>query len=442
MYPPRPRRPVGIVLSAMALGLAALVLVLLAFAGIGTALLGSHGGTASGTPSPVTPAVAAGVMLVFALLYGGLAAWAIATLVGLLRMRPWARISTMVIAGGLALLGLFSVVGLKGVQSAFASGSFPMPPNASPDLLHKMFTVMEAMSLVLAALSIGWFIYLALRRTREAFTQAHAHRQAQQFPHGMPYPPAPGYPPYVVPGASPAWTPPRQPPAPNPLTDFTVARPLAPPPAEPIPPTDLSDTPADASAYPQPYTAPYAAPAYWPQQAPPWPVAPPAAPGRPVSVTVIAVFSLISAFFSLFGLISPFPTFLFGFMVGGWPLHLYSLVWSAAMAIAGLGMLRLQRPAWLLSFVLLGISSLNCLTFLLPGPRARYVAYMAAMQQRTTFGMPQPALPASFLTMTLAFGMFFGVALIVTAAILLWRARGAFAPPTPTPELPNEPTVE
>ncbi len=407
MNPQRPQRPVGVLLSALALGLTALFLFLLAFGTLlGAASTQRLGGSPAGMPQ--SPAFTAAVMGIMVCIYLAFAGWSIATLVGLLRMRPWARISTMVIAGGLAFLGLLSAIAMLGMQSLVAAGNVPLPPNVPPALLHKIIVVMAVVSLLLAAVGIGWLIYLAQRRTREAFALAALQTQAQQ-PHAWPSPP--GY----TPGGQ------QQAPQPNPLTDFTVARPIAPvEPAQPAP--EYTQWPQQ----PQQPQQDQAHPA-------PWPIIPipphtQIRTGRPVSITVLAIFALISAVVSLFGLVSPFPAFLFGFIVSGWPVHLYSLVWAAAAAIAGLGMLRLQRPAWVLAFVLLGISALNALTMLLPAARARYAAYILAAQQNSPFGRPTMPLPAGIMAATAAIGMLFGLLLIAFCAILLWRARWAFEP--------------
>ena len=431
MDPQRPVRPVGIVLSAVALGLAALVLLLLALGGLATALSGAHLPAGSGAAALPSAAVFTVVMLVMTLVYLGLGIWSIATLVGLLRMRSWARISAMVIAGGLACLSLLSAISMLGMQAAMASGAVPVPPNLPPGMLHKLMVTMAAVSFLVAGLSIAWLVYLALRRTRDAFAQAEAHQQAQQFAAGQLVPgqfaagPSPAQPPYSQPegfapqaGYAPpapiAWPTPPQPPQRNPLTDFTVARPV--------------ETAA-------PFVAPVAEPT--PTQPPVLAHLAAIRSRRPVSITVLAIIALFSAFFSLFGIISPEPAFLFGALVSGWPLHLYSLVWAAAAAIAGLGMLRLQRPAWVLSFILLGVSSLHFLVLLLPGPRARYMSYLIDMQQHSRFG-GGPALPPGIMSMTVVAGMLFGLAVTVGVAILLWRARWAFALPAPPASTPSD----
>lgn len=392
------------------------------------------GAGAAGLPSA---AFATAMMLVFSLIYLALAGWSVGTLVGLVRMRPWARISTIVIASGLAALSLLSAVSMLFMQSIFSSGSVPMPPNVPPAFFHKVLIFLAVASLVVAVLSIGWIVYLAQRRVRAVFEQARAHQLAAQRPHG--YPPAQLWPAAYGSGQPSPPTTPHPPlrarqPAPNPLTDFTFARPLATHEAQSAP---SPDQPSSAPA-PDPDAA-----LVWQAQAAPqpgaWPALAAEAPrtGRPVSVTIISVFALISAFFSLIGVISPSPASLFGVVVSGLPLHLYSVVWAAGLAIAGLGMLRLQRPAWVLAFVLLGTNSINAVIQLLPGPRARNLALMNS--QLSMFGTQQTALTSSVMAMSMIFSMVLALLFSAFFAFILWRTRWAFpaAPPQPPADAPQ-----
>jgi hypothetical protein len=179
-------------------------------------------------------------------------------------------------------------------------------------------------------------------------------------------------------------------------------------------------------------TQPLPQPAAWPASS-----AAKARTGRPAAVTVISVFALLGAFISLFGVISPVPGFLFGVVIAGWPLHLYSILWAAGLAIAGLGMLRLQRPAWQLAFVLLAFQALNFVVLLLPGPRTRYVAFLVS--QNPMFSSPKAALPANLVVASVSFGNAIGLAFAAFIAFMLWRARWAFhaAPPLPPEENPD-----
>jgi len=410
---------VGVVVSALALGLAAVVLLLLSLGGLVAALGAAH----------------LVVMLGVVPIYLALAGWALGTLVGLLRMRSGARISAMVIAGCMAGLGLLFTASLMAIQTAIASGQIPMPPIATPAEIHRAFTLMAWLCVVMSALGIAGLVYFAQRSTRDAFLQARAHQltahaaYSPSVAHAQP--------------SGPAWLLRRPQPAPNPLTDFTVARPIEPPAqvgaaaAEP-----QAETTFDPTQQPWPSAQAEAShPAEESLPASAWPAYPqyshtasgPAATvrrGRPVSVTIVAMVSLANAFFTLVGVVAPVPGFLFGMVVSGWPLHLYSLVWTAAAAIAGLGMLRLQRPAWLLSFVLLGISSLQFLVLLLPAARARYIHYMSDVQPHSGLGNPQ-GLPAGMLSLTIVLGMLMGLGVLALFAVMLWRARWAFEPTAP-----------
>lgn len=431
------QRPPGIVLSALALGLLASFFLLLTLLLSGTPLPASS----DAAPAALLSAFRVGLTFV----YIALAGWSIATLVGLLRMCSWARVSTMLIAGLLAGLGLLFALAMPVMQSIFAAGSAPLPPNVSPALLHRILNVMAAVSLVVTGLGVLWVVYLAQRRTREAFARTAAQAAS-------PAAPRPGAQPYAV---QPPYS--SSPPPPSgarfprtaaalrpvdPLTDFTVARPLhtANPPAIPL------HNPQGAFDPPEPLPASYEAggqpSASLPNQA--WPTQPagplPAVRSRrPISVTVLAIFALVAAFFALFEVVSPLPIFLFGMIVSGWPVHVYGVVWAAALAIAGLGMLRLQRPAWLLSFALLGVGVLHFLVLLLPSARAHYIRYMQTLQQPSG-GLSPQSLPPGMVALSIDMGMFFGLAIIALAGTLLWRAREAFpAEPgaTPAPEKPG-----
>ena len=122
-----------------------------------------------------------GVMIFTVLFYLALAAWAIATVVGLFRMRNWARISMIVIGSGLTLLGLF--ITLVSAAMPLMMKSIPMSPDTNPVVMRAIFIVIAVVWFLIAAVGLWWLVYFALRRTREAFAQAAAqgdyHRQAQ-----------------------------------------------------------------------------------------------------------------------------------------------------------------------------------------------------------------------------------------------------------------------
>ena len=430
-HAPKPVRPTGVVVAAVLLGLAAGLLILFSLGGLAASSM-----VASGTVATPGSGVSAAILAGNAAFHLVLAGWAISTLVGLVRMRSWARVSAIVIGFGVAALGLLGAVIFLFSQSLLKSGQFGTMQTAGTDpaVLHKVLLAMALFSAAVAVLGASFAVYFLLRRVRDAFTLAR-----------MQQPAATAYPTQHAEqrGAPPAWplayTPMAQPPR-DPLTDFTVARPLEPPAPAAQPtaawPESTPLTPA------QPWVSPPAASQpQWPGDslqpetaAQPVPAGQPGYPAsarsrRPVSVTIIAIVALLNACGSLASLASSLPLLVFGMLLRGWPAHIYSLVWATLMGIAGLGLLRLQRPAWMLSFGLLGVLALQYLVLLLPGARQRYIDYTR------NFGhMPASSplvFPASFFTVLVAFTVVFGIAALVLCAVLLWKARFAFAPVTP-----------
>ncbi|MGH9596952.1 MAG: hypothetical protein ACRD3K_09160, partial [Edaphobacter sp.] len=82
------KRPIGLILSAIVLSLAALFLLLTAAL---TALTGIFVGHHQSTAA--TPHFVIYLMLATGVFYIALAVWAILTVVGILRLRSWARYS-------------------------------------------------------------------------------------------------------------------------------------------------------------------------------------------------------------------------------------------------------------------------------------------------------------------------------------------------------------
>lgn len=381
------RRPAGVVLSAVILGLAALLQLLMAAVTLFSAIaIGRHSDITLTAPgvTPPPPGFLAAAIALMACFYLVLAVWAIATLAGLLRMKPWARISIMIIGGGLAFVGLMSALSCFAAPMLLQTA--PMPPGTNPAVLHGVFLIVAVFSLLIAALGVAWIIYFALRRTREAFSP----------------------PPQVVAAAPPAF--------PAPLThahklDFSVAEPLE------VAPTLEQPPPA---AYAQTWSQTTA------------PILQSAPPKRPVSITVLAILFLICGVCALPSLALPFPLFFFGVVLSGWPAHLILLVFAVWMSITGIGLLKLQKPAWFMAVVYCVIGILNTLTMVLPTGRLRMSQYLETLSHTASMGMttPQPIdiFAPRFFNLLILPGILFGVAMILLVLVLLWRARWAFEP--------------
>lgn len=383
------QRPTGVVLAAIVLGFVSLaLLVFAAIFGFTAAFAGNIHPDAQVPGAPPTNVLAA-MMAAFALIMVALAAWGIATVVGLLRMRSWARISIMVIGGLLAALSLMSALSSMAMPTLMKST--PMPPNAhiDPEHLRMVFMVVAIFWLIVAAIGIWWLVYFALRRTRECFLLAR---------------------PEIPPGAI-AMNSARS--APGPMTDFSVAQPLAPgdlPEEHPHP--IVVATPGENAIVPAHPTGPAR---------------------RPVSMTVIAVLLLIGAVCALADLAIPVPLFFFGITVTGRAAHMTLVVLALFDLAAGIGLLRLQLWGWWLAFTMCALGLVNSLGFLLPSYRARFFDYMQAVHQSLPMG-GTPVFDSHGTALLNGIGVAFGGFVCLILLALLLRAHWAYAgKPNPTP---------
>lgn len=385
------RKPSGIIASAVILGFAtfflfagAVLFVIMAIA------FGNHPELLPPTPgATAAPAgLLTGIFLFFALVFLAFTAWGTATIVGILRLKSWARISIMVIGGGIVLISLLSILGSLASQAMLPS--MPANPNASPAMLRVGFAVISVFYLITGGIGVWWISYFASRSTRELFNAAK--RPSPEVP-ALAYP----------------------------ITDFSVAQAI-PPPAVPQPSSPTS-WPASPNL---PATRTYA----YPDQAP-LPEIP--RTRRPASMTVFAVFLLVGAFFALGESFIPFPIFLFGLLLTGWPAHLTLLAMGALSAYAGYGLLKLKKPAWFATFAILLVALLNSVALLIPSCRDRMIDYTQSLSNKMSMGMPYPSAPLALMKPMFLVSGIFNVLLIAFCLILLLRARWAYESNTANP---------
>jgi len=215
------RRPTGVVIAALTLGLA--TLAALGSAGIGVmaavlvhkspqalAAAQAQAQAQSQVQGTVPPSVAA-IMLVYAMMtiIGlGLAVWGGVTIVGLLRLKPWARISIMAQGGIVAVVAGFFTLGC--LLAPLMASAMKLPPTVSQSQMRLVFAGMGLVSGLIALVGVWWIVYFALRRTREAFSPGARPAQAVN---GRPW-------------GAPPMTSRVQPQQVGPITDFSVAQPL------------------------------------------------------------------------------------------------------------------------------------------------------------------------------------------------------------------------
>jgi hypothetical protein len=333
-----------------------------------------------GQPAP-DPAMMAsmlhGTMIVMALVDTALAAWAIATLVGLARMKNWARYSVIVIGGGLALIGLFGVVGMIFAQTLLTSGAMP----AIPDPVHVRIVMLIGgfFYLAIAGVGIWWLVYFAMRSTREAFALA-ATPQA---------PPPIGYAP---------------PPSPYAASTYEVAAYI---------PT------------PDPTAAPIVYPTPIPVQVTPAP------PTRPLAISIIAWLLIAAAVCCLPVALLPFPLFICGIFITGLAAHLTILCLAVIYALVGIGLLRLEKIALYAATAIQLFGLVNVGLLLLPSYRDRMIAYQQELTQKMMMGIPmQPVFDNHTMGLMMIPGVLLGALLGVAVLALLIHYRAAFDNPT------------
>ena len=155
------RRPAGVIVAAVILGVIALCGLLFSVLLLGIVLL-VH------TPIiPKLPAVHLGLTAVAACMIAWFAfcAWTVA---GLVRMRAWARYATLVIA---ALQFVFNALLCAGTLLA-ASSAPPLPPTPTPLNLHAILAVIAGFYALLSIVGASWLVYFNLRDVRSAFRSA------------------------------------------------------------------------------------------------------------------------------------------------------------------------------------------------------------------------------------------------------------------------------
>ena len=378
------RRPAGVTVSAIVLGFGTLCLFAQAVLTmvIGVVVAKSPGITASAPGAQQPPAgLLMGIFIGLGVFTLAIAGWALATVVGLVRLRNWARISMLVLGGCLAALAVLNIFGTILTQVVAAKlvlppGAQGNPAQSNPAMMHVVFLVMGVFWLFVAGIGVWWVVYFAKRSTREAFVPSALpmHSTAQL-------------------GTSVPWT------------DFTVAQPI------------------EAVQY-APVAQPVAALATHE------PV--PTRTGRPLSMTVLAVLMLVSAASMLITCLLPFPLFLFGQQLTGWHAHVALVALAVLYGLSGYGLLALKRTGWMLAFGMQLIALMNAGMMLTPAYRARMFAYMTSISRSMMPNLPNvPTAPTMMfndrlMELMMIPGMVFGVIFVAVFLVLLWRARWAY----------------
>lgn len=304
---------------------------------------------------------------VLPLFYALPAVWGIVTAVGLLQLKNWARISTIIFS---ILVVAFGALGI------LTSMVFFLKPPPGNDVDPRMFSILGAVSAVFALAQIGVGIWWMVFFNRAGI-------KAQFLPQPFPYP-------YAGQGATPyAIDMPHSatPPPPGMATQEALASPSTPPIA--VPPTTA----------------------------------------RPLSISIIAWFMLASCVFVPFSLFLHPPVALFLTILSGWQATAFMLISAALNVYVGIALLRMKAVGRLVAMGYFIFGLLNVMVFYFaPGRSARLARFLDLEQSMFPWmRVPQTDSPLfGDITPFLVIGVVGGIAFCLVLLYFLAAAKPAF----------------
>lgn len=306
--------------------------------------------------------------VVLPLFYAVPAVWGIVTAVGLLQLKNWARISTIVISVLLIVFGAF------GTLTSMVFFLKPPPGNGADPKMFAIIGVVTAM-FALAQIGVGiwWMIFF-----NRAGVKAQFLSQPLPYAHlGQ------GTPPYAV--------------------DMPYS--ATPPPPALASPTALAST-ADMAFAATP------------------PTVTPTPTSRPLSISIIAWLMLISCLVIPLNILLHAPALLFTTILTGWPAVVFLSLSTALHLYIGIALLQMQPAGRLAGIGYFVFGILNSMVFYFaPGRSARFARlleveqslfpWMRSAQANSPFG---PEMMPFFIATAIAIAVFFLVLLYFLVA--------------------------
>ena len=146
-----------------------------------------------------------------------------------------------------------------------------------------------------------------------------------------------------------------------------------------------------------------------------------APPARPLSISVIGWYLLISSPFLMVPMVIRLPAFLFGAVVTGWAGLAVYAVFAAAQVFLGAGLLRLREPARVGTIVYFCFTALNSVvTWALPGYEEKVQLVLREMPRFSAAGVPAQMPQPMWVFMLM------GIAFVTIPVWFLVRRRAAF----------------
>lgn len=324
------------------------------------------------TPPPndaqLPPHFFTAMRVVLPLFYALPAVWGIVTAVGLLQLKNWARISTIVISILLIVFGAFGML---------TSMVFFLKPPTGNGVDPKMFAVIGLVTAVFALAEIGvgvWWMVFCNR----------AGVKAQFLPQAYPFPPTgQGVAPYAS----------------------GMPHSATPPPPSLTTPTDLSSTIVPAL-----------------------PIAVPTRTARPLSISIIAWFMLVSCLFIPITLFIHPPLALFLTILTGWHAVVFMLISGALNAYVGIALLKMKPIGRLIGIGYFIFGLLNAAVFFFAPGRSARLQKLLDLQQ-SMFPWMRSAQSSPFQTDMMPFFLVGAIGGVVFCLVLLYfliAAKPAF----------------
>ena len=170
------KRPIGLILTTIVLGLIVVFDLFSAASMLLGAVIVRHAPLAT-TAAPSAPSAGANFLLLVgigsSLFMALLATWGILTIVGLLRLRNWGRISVLLIGGCLAGMGGLTAAALVISLIVSSTWSQPanLPPNLPPHFVGFLVAFIAFFYACLAAVGIWWLIYFNRAKVKAFFVR-------------------------------------------------------------------------------------------------------------------------------------------------------------------------------------------------------------------------------------------------------------------------------
>ncbi|HLK06450.1 MAG TPA: hypothetical protein VKV30_00850 [Candidatus Angelobacter sp.] len=309
--------------------------------------------------------------IVVPLFYAVPAVWGIVTAVGLLQLKNWARISTIVFSILLMLFGAFGIL---------LSMVFFLKPPPTPGVEPKIFAIIGAFTAAFALAQIGigiwWMIFFNRAGVKaqflpQPFSYSYAGQGATPYAIDMPHSATP------------------------PPPSLTTAPGVA--------------TPTDVAPLPSP------------------PIATPARAARPLSISIIAWFMLASCIFVPFGLFLHPPVILLATILSGWQAAVFILISTALNIYIGIALLKLKPAGRLLGIGYFIFGLVNVLVFCFAPDRSARMARLLDLEKSMFPWMPAQSnlFQADMMPFFFA-GIIGGVAFCLVLVYFLAAAKPAF----------------